>query len=127
MTARFSKFTDGFSTDMGTICYICEKECHSKALLIKHIDIVHSLQDDSTWECFLCQKTFSKSVKKCYYIHETIPYVDCFCKKEHSESISAVCTECYDANGGASYFCNICNKMYRDKSELKKHMRSIHV
>lgn len=115
-----------------TICSICPNTIE---LRVKHQIEVHK-RKHKKWTCFNCNKedddtpmiTVSNEVHR-QIMGPPINARDCMCGKGHKPEDTPnviLCEQCYNIRG-IFYFCSMCNKKYRDKIQLKQHMRSIHM
>lgn len=82
---------------------------------------------EKMWKCFFCREMFDKQIKKYFFVEEAMSARSCMCGKGHPETSHEVCVRCYDEYVGITYFCNMCGKTHRNKSDLRHHMRSDHL
>jgi transcription elongation factor Elf1 len=100
----------------------------SRRKLVRHITQVHDKDQDSTYTCLFCDKTFrglaiyQKHLKQFPYNCETCGsnFTTKWSRLSHMKKHES-------AKPHTSCMCHICSKIFNSKSSLSKHLISFHV
>lgn len=109
-------------------CDLCEKAYRTKGTLDAHVVTKHT---DQTFPCDVCQKEFD-SQKSAYHhkrrVHAPDEKIECSICKALVKPLNLRRHMQYThVNGDVSYECDLCDKTYRRKSNLKRHKDTRHI